>query len=136
MLITRTNFLVSLLLGGQIAMSASISKATIAGTWDCVTLTALEKGAQSGTVRFNPRNVVFTYGEDGSWQMESNLSHSHTKLNGKFELHENELILKKADGSIYQDFRIDLKDDGKTLTMKDEGSIISASKVESTPKNP
>jgi hypothetical protein len=136
MLLVRINFLIPLLLGAQLATSALISKATIAGTWDCISLTALEKGKPSGTVRFNARNVVFTYGEDDSWQMESNLSHTHTKLNGKFELHENELILKKADGSVYQDFRIDLKDDGKTLTMKDVGSIISASKVESTLKNP
>jgi hypothetical protein len=136
MVLTRTNFLVSLLLCGQIAISAPISKTAIAGTWDCATLTALDKGKQSGTVRFNPKNMVFTYGEDGSWQMESNLSRSHTKLNGKFELHENELILKKADGAVYEDFRIDLKDDGKTLIMKDEGAILSASRVESTPKNP
>jgi hypothetical protein len=136
MLLVRINFLIPLLLGAQLATSAPLSKATIAGTWDCITLTALEKGKQSGTVRFNPKNMVFTYEEDGSWQMESNLSRSHTKLNGKFELHENELILKKADGSVYEDFRIDLKDDGKTLIMKDEGTILSASRVESTPKNP
>ena len=136
MLLVRINFLIPLLLGAQLATPAPISKATIAGTWDCTTLTAIEKGKPSGTVRFNPGNIVFAYGGDESWQMESIRSHTHTKLNGRFELHENELILRKTDGSVYQDFHVDLKDDGKTLIMKDDGSIISASKVEPTLKNP
>jgi hypothetical protein len=121
-----------------ILASAPISAEIIAGTWDCVTMIALENGKHSGTVRFNPGNIMYTYRADDSWQMETNLTKTHDKarINGSFKLHGSELILTKEDGSVYGDFHIELKDDGKTLIMQNEGEIISASRIPPTVKNP
>jgi hypothetical protein len=115
----------------ELHASTPISEKTIAGTWACASLTALENGKQSGTVKFNPGNITFTFAEDGTWQMETNLTKTHekTRIKGNLILHENELVLKYPDGKTYKDFHLDLKDDGKTLVMTDDGEIISASKL-------
>src|SRR5271170_8120667 len=106
----------------ELHASTPISEKTIAGAWACDSLTALENGKQSGTVKFNPGNITFTFAEDATWQMETNLTKTHekTRIKGNLILHENELVLKYPDGKTYKDFHLDLKDDGE---------IISASKL-------
>ena len=54
---------------------------------------------------------------------------THTQLNGSFELRGNDLVLKKTDGSMYQDWIIEIRDGGTTLTLQDQHSAITASKI-------
>jgi len=112
------------------ATALPISTATIVGKWECTSLTALENGKESGTVRFNPGNVVYTYRGDKTWQLDSNLGKGKAGMKGTFELRDDDLILTKSDGKVYKDFHLALKDDGKTLVMKDEGSLVTASKID------
>jgi hypothetical protein len=111
------------------APAAPLDKATLIGRWDYTSYTILQKGKPSGTVQFKPGTMLFTYREDGTWKMEAQDA-SHTKLNGSYEVHGAELIMKKADGSLYQDFDTELKNEGKGMIMKDKRSIVTASKVD------
>ncbi|NYF52432.1 hypothetical protein [Tunturiibacter gelidoferens] len=86
----------------------------------------------SGAVQFKPRTMLFTYHEGGAWEMEAGDA-THTKLNGSYEVHDTELIMKKTDGSTYQDFTVEFRNDGKEMVMRDKRSIVTASKVEATP---
>jgi hypothetical protein len=122
----------SLYLRVPFTYAASLDKTALAGTWDYTTYTLLEKGKPAGTVQFKPRTMLFTYREDGTWEMEANDA-THTKMNGSCEVHGNELILKKVDGSLYQDFDVELKNDGKAMNLKDKKSIITANKVQTAP---
>jgi hypothetical protein len=115
----------------RIGYADPLEKALI-GKWDYTSFTVLQKGKPSGTVQFKPGTMVFTYREDGTWEMEA-ADATHTKLSGSYEVHGNELILKKADGSPYQDFNVELKNDGKGMIMKDKRSIVTAGKVETAP---
>jgi hypothetical protein len=109
-----------------------LEKAALIGKWDYTSFTVLQKGKPSGTVQFKPGTMVFIYREDGTWEMEA-ADATHTKLSGTYEVHGNELIMKKSDGSLYQDFNVELKSDGKGMTMKDKRSIVTAGKVETAP---
>jgi hypothetical protein len=111
--------------------AAPLQKQALTGRWDCATYTLLEKGRPSGTVRFKPRSMVFTYHEDGTWQMEASDA-THTRLKGTYQLvHGSELILTKADGSRYQDFEVEIRSDGKAIVFRDKHSILIADKLES-----
>jgi hypothetical protein len=116
----------------HVAFSEPLDKADLIGRWDYTSYTALQKGKPAGTVQFKPRTMVFTYREDGTWEMGA-ADATHTKLNGSYELHGTELIMKKAEGSTYQDFDVELEHGGKAMIMKDKRSIITASKEETAP---
>jgi hypothetical protein len=122
----------SLCLSAPLAYAVSLDKSTLAGVWDYTTYTLLQKGKPAGTIQFKPRSMLFTYREDGTWEMEANDT-THTRMNGSYAVHGNELILKKADGSLYQDFEVELKNDGKAMNLKDKKSIITANKVQTAP---
>ena len=115
-----------------IASTKTLDKAALIGTWDYTSYTLIQKGKPSGTLQFKPHTMLFTYHEDGTWEMEASDS-THTTHNGSFEIHGSELIMKKADGSPYQDCDVELTDNGKQMVLKDKRSIITASKVETAP---
>jgi hypothetical protein len=116
----------------QMASADPLGKAALIGTWDYTSYTLIQKGKPSGTLQFKPHTMLFTYHEDGTWEMEASDS-THTTHNGSFEIHGSELIMKKADGSPYQDCDVELTDNGKQMVLKDKRSIITASKVETAP---
>jgi hypothetical protein len=124
----------AVLLAAPTLVSASpIEKQALVGRWDYTSYTMLEKGKPSGTVQFKPGSMVFTYHEDGTWEMEANDA-THTRLNGTYKLvNGSELILTKADGSRYQDFEIEITSDDKAMVLKDKRSVLTANKLESAP---
>jgi hypothetical protein len=115
-----------------VAHASPLDKTVLLGKWDYTSYTMLQKGKPSGIVQFKPGTMSFTYREDGTWEMEA-ADATHTKLSGTYEIHGDELIMKKTDGSPYQDFNVELKSDGKGMIMKDKRSIVTASKVETAP---
>ncbi len=114
------------------ALASAIDRTALEGKWEFTSYTLLEKGKPSGTVQFKPGTMIFTYHQDGAWEMDANDA-THTRLNGTYEVRGSELIMKRADGSPYQDFGVELKSDGKSMVLKDKRSIVSASKVETAP---
>src|SRR6266436_1091854 len=82
----------------HVASAEPLNKATLIGRWDYTSYTLLQKGKPSGTVQLKPGTLSYTYREDGTWEMEAGDA-THTRLNGSFEVHGTELIMKKADGS-------------------------------------
>jgi hypothetical protein len=119
----------------QVASADPLAKAALIGKWDYTSYTLLQKGKPSGTLQFKPHTMLFTYHEDGTWEMEASDA-THTILNGRFEIHGSELIVKKADGSAYQDWVVELKDDQKRMVLTDKRSVITASKIEAAPQDP
>lgn len=116
----------------QSACAQSLDGAALVGSWDYTSYTLIENGKPSGTVQFKPRSMLFTYRADRTWQMEAS-DLTHTRLSGGYELHGSELIMKKADGSLYQDFMVGLLRDGQEMTLKDKRSIITAIKATTAP---
>jgi hypothetical protein len=116
----------------QMASADPLGKAALIGKWDCTSYTVLQKGKRSGTLQFKPHTMLFTYQEDGTWEMEASDA-THTILNGSFEIHGSELIMKNTDGSAYQDWVVELKDEGKQMVLTDKRSVVTASKVETAP---
>lgn len=116
----------------HVAHAEPLAKAALIGRWDYTTYTALQKGKPVGAVQFKPLTMLFTYREDGTWEMEA-ADTTHTRLSGNFEIHGTELIMKKADGSLYQDFDVELKNNGKGMILRDKRSIITANKIEAAP---
>jgi len=108
--------------------TATLDKAALIGTWDYTSYTTLQKGKPSGIVHFAPGTLVFTYRENGTWEMEAANSR-HTRHNGTFEVKGNELIMKNSDGSSYQDFQVEMSDDKNEMTMRDHQSIVTATKL-------
>jgi hypothetical protein len=115
-----------------ITHAAPLTKAALIGQWDYTSYTIVEDGKPGGSVQMQSGTVLFTYREDGTWNMQA-ADPDHTKLNGTYEIHGSELIMKKADGSPYQDFEVELTSDGKDMTMKDKRSIVTATKLPTTP---
>jgi hypothetical protein len=116
----------------HVAFADPLDKTALIGRWDYTSYTMLQKGKPSGTVQFKPGTMLFSYHENGTWEMEA-ADATHTRLNGSYEVRGTELIMKKADGSPYQDFDVELKTDGKGMILKDNRSIITANKVQITP---
>ena len=85
--VRRNVFSVSILLSLLTAplFAAPIDKAALVGSWDYTTYTMLKKGKPVGTVQFKPRTMVFTYNDDGAWQMQADDA-THTHRNGTYEL--------------------------------------------------
>jgi hypothetical protein len=115
-----------------VASANSFDRTGLIGKWDCTSLTNLQDGRPFGTVHFNPGVMSYTYSDDGTWVMEAQIS-KHTKLNGRYEIHGSELVMRNADGSLYEDFKVEIKDKGKEVVFKAKSSIITASKVETIP---
>ena len=116
----------------NLAYADPLDKTALVGRWDYTSYAILQKGKLSGTVQFKPGTMLFTYRDDGTWEMEAGDA-THTRLNGSYEVHGTELIMKKADGSPYQDFDVELKSGGKVMVMRDKRSIVTASKIETAP---
>jgi hypothetical protein len=110
------------------ASSAVLDKTALVGKWDYTSYTLLQKGKPSGILHFKPGTMLFTYRADGTWEMEA-ADATHTRLNGSYEIHSSELIMKKADGSPYQDFQVEMNNEGNEMTMRDKRSIVTASKL-------
>ncbi len=109
-----------------------IDKVALVGSWDYTTYTMLKKGKPAGTVQFKPRSMVFTYNDDGTWQMQADDA-THTHRGGTYELlHGSELVLKNSDGSPYQDFQVEMRSDGKFMLLRDDKSALTAEKLDSS----
>jgi hypothetical protein len=115
----------------DLASAAPLDKSNLVGTWNYTSYTLLEDGRPSGTAHFAPGALVFTYREDGTWEMEA-ADATHTRLSGSYEIRGSELIMKKADGSPYQDFQVEMDNQGQEMTMRDKRSIVTASKANTT----
>ena len=114
------------------ASGASIDKLALVGSWDYTTYTMVEEGKPEGTIQFKPRSMVFTYHDDGTWQMQADDA-THTHRSGTYELlHGSELIEKNLDESTYQDFQVEMSADGKSMLLRDKRSLIIAEKLDST----
>ena len=113
------------------ALADPLSKALI-GKWDSTSYTVVQQGAPGDSVQMKPGTMVFTYRDDGTWEMEA-ADEGHTTLNGTYALQGTELILMKPDGSTYEDFNVELKSDGKEIVLRDKRSILTATKLETTP---
>lgn len=112
------------------AAGTPIDKAALVGSWDYTTYTMLKKGKPAGTIQFKPRSMVFTYNDDGTWQMQADDA-THTHRSGTYELlHGLELVLKNSDGSPYQDFQVEMRSDGKFMLLRDEKSALTAEKLD------
>lgn len=116
----------------NLAFAAPLDKIALIGKWDYTSYTLLHNGHPSGTINFKPGALSFIYNNDGSWAMEA-YDATHTKLNGSYEIHGAELIMRKADGSPYQDFKVETKDHGKIVLFIDKGCIVTAIKIETAP---
>lgn len=114
------------------AAGASIDKAALVGSWDYTTYTMLKKGKPVGTIQFKPRSMVFTYNDDGTWQMQADDA-THTRRSGTYELvHGSELVLENSDGSPYQDFQVEMRSDGRFMLLRDDKSALTAEKLDSS----
>ena len=115
------------------AVSAqTFDKTSVIGKWEFTSYTQLQHGKPSGSVNFAPGTMLFTYHEDGSWEMEA-ADATHTKLKGSYEIRGSELTMKKADGSPYQDWEVEMKNNGQEMVLQDKRSISTARKVQTTP---
>lgn len=123
------SILLSLITIPLFASGASIDKAALVGSWDYTTYTMLKKGKPTGTIQFKPRSMVFTYHDDGTWQMQADDA-THTHRSGTYELRNgSELVLKNSDGSPYQDFQVEMRSDGKFMLLRDDKSALTAEKL-------
>jgi hypothetical protein len=109
-----------------------LDKSALIGKWDYTSFTILQNGSVSGVAHFAPGTMVFTYRENGTWEMEATDAR-RTRLNGTFEVKGNELIMKKADGSPYQDVQVEMSSDWMEMTLKDSHSIVTAHKFPTSP---
>jgi len=126
------SILLSLLAAPLFAAGAPVDKAALVGSWDYTTYTMLKKGKPVGTVQFKPRSMVFTYNDTGAWQMQADDA-THTHRSGTYELlHGSELVLKNSDGSPYQDFQVEMRSDGRFMLLRDEKSVLTAEKLDSS----
>jgi hypothetical protein len=119
------------ILTSHAVLAETPDKTALIGMWDYASYTGLENGKPLGTLNFKPNTMVFTYQRDGTWEMRA-ADATHTALAGTYELRGTELILKKQDGSLYLDFQVELKNDGKVIVLRDKRSIITASKLEAS----
>jgi hypothetical protein len=111
-----------------VASAQKLDKTVLIGKWEYTSYTMLQNGKPSGSVNFVRGTMLFTYREDGTWEMEAQGS-SHTKQNGNYEVRGTELVMKLANGSPYQDLTLKMKTSGREMVLKDQRSIITASKL-------
>jgi hypothetical protein len=112
----------------NLAAAAPLDKSALVGAWNYTSYALLQDGRPSGAAHFAPGTLVFTYREDGTWEMEA-ADATHTRLSGSYEIHGSELIMRKVDGSTYQDLQVEMNNQVKEMTMRDKHSIVTSSKV-------
>jgi hypothetical protein len=130
MLFVLGSIMLSLSTAPAHASGTPIDRATLVGAWDYTTYTMMRKGKPAGTVQFKPRTMVFTYTDDGIWQMQAN-DPTHTHRTGTYDLHGSELVLKNSDGSPYQDFQVEMRGDGRSMLLRDDKSVLTTEKLDS-----
>lgn len=108
-----------------------VTRARLLGTWDYRSFAGMLHGHPTGKLEMAPGTMVFSYSEDGKWMLQTA---EHDKRAGTFLLRSSELIMKDADGSVYQDFKVDVTPDGKQMTLTDSDSLIVAVKLQGADK--
>ena len=114
--------------GAHFGFAAALDPSALIGKWNYTSFTMIKNGKATGTAHFTVGTMVFTYFENGTWEMQA-ADANRTHLTGTYTIRENELIMKKTDGSLYQDVQVEMSSDGRDMTLRDKRSVVTATKV-------
>ncbi len=110
------------------ARSSPITPAAISGSWELLTACSNNHGKPGSCIEMKHGSMEFTFGSDGDWSMVAN-DQNGTKKVGSYEVRKEQIVLKNADGSLYQDWRPDFSSDGKSFVVVEKQLIETFARV-------
>jgi len=108
--------------------SSPITSTAITGAWELRTACMNEHGKPGACIEMKHGSMEFTFSPDGNWNMVAN-DQSGTKKAGSYEIRKERLVLKNADGSLYQDWRPDFSSDGQSFVVEEKQLIETFARV-------
>jgi hypothetical protein len=81
-----------------------------------------DHGKPGACIEMKRGSLVINFAPDKRWNSTANDT-SHSKRSGSYEIQGRHLVMKNADGSLYQDWQPDLSPDGRSFGIADKGLI-------------
>ena len=119
---------VAIVLTPTIARSSPVTPSAIIGSWELHTVCTNNHGKPGTCIEMKHGSMEFTFSPDGNWKMVAN-DQSGTKKAGSYEIRKERLVLKNADGSLYQDWRPDFSSDGQSFVVEEKQLIETFARV-------
>ena len=121
----------TLTLSPAVAFSMPLTAATLIGSWELHTSCMNDHGKPGACIEMKPGSLRFTFKSDGNWSLAAD-DVTKTKKAGMYEFHGSRLILKNADGSVYQNSRPDLSADSQHFLVVDRELVETFDRVQIT----
>ena len=119
------------ILGPEIANSMPVTVTALNGSWELRTACMNDHGKPGACIEMKHGSLEFNFDLRGTWNSTANDTNK-TKKGGTYQVVEDRLILKNADGSVYQDWRPDLSVDGQSFRVVDKKLIENFVRVTQT----
>ena len=110
------------------AWSMPITIATLNGSWQLRLACMNDHGKPGACIEMKPGSLKFTFSADGTWSSAANDTNG-TKKAGTYEIHGSRLVLKNADGALYQNWQTDVGGNGKSLLVSDKQLIETFERI-------
>ncbi|HSY34334.1 MAG TPA: hypothetical protein VK814_01155 [Acidobacteriaceae bacterium] len=105
-----------------IAISKPVTIPTLNGSWELRTACMNDHGKPGACIEMKRGSLEFNFDRLGKWSSAADDTNK-TKKGGTYQVQNDRLILKNADGSLYQNWRPDFSADGQSFQVIDRQLI-------------
>src|ERR1700720_1085207 len=114
-----------------LAFSQPFTDATLNGSWELRTACMNNHGKPGACIEMKPGSLRFIFKSDGHWNSSAQ-DKNKTAKSGLYEIRGKRLILKNADGSVYQDWQPALSNDLHHFIIAENQLIETFDRVATT----
>jgi hypothetical protein len=120
--------ILALLISSATARSSPVTSAIINGSWELRTACTNNHGKPGSCIEMKHGSMDLTFGPDGNWSMVAN-DQNGTKKSGSYEIRKERIMLKNADGSLYQDWQPEFSPDEQSFVVAEKQLIETFARV-------
>jgi hypothetical protein len=110
----------------------TLTSISLTGPWD-VKATAVPGSSQTFWFSFKtPLFMVYTFNADGTWTLNSQAS-AGKRQEGRYEIKGKKILLRNGDGSKFDEWKSELKDNGNELDVQTDKLLMRLAKLPEKP---
>lgn len=110
------------------AQPAPITSAALNGPWELRSLCTNDHGRQAGCSKPEKHALRLVFSPAGTWRIAMSDSTAPAR-GGFFEIRKDNLILKNADGSFFEQWHMDYASDGNHLVITNKRAIQTFERI-------
>ena len=123
--------MIAALIAAPVVASQTFTVATLRGSWELHTACMNNHGKPGACIEMKPGSLRFVFKSEGTWTSVAQDANKTSK-NGLYEIRGGRLILKNADGSLYQDWQPDFSADFQHFILTEKTLIETFDRIATT----